>query len=298
MKHAILLLLVIAFFLQPLMAQELGEDVDDLKLTTLSPTKVRLSWAPFEPTDPEMTVSYSVFRGTSENFTPSLRNRVASGLQKTAYVVTEPAAKKDYYYYVKAVAISTHDSMGSPSPTEFPTEDQISLLLTQSERASEAYERAVKTESLVLPKQGADADAQVATQLRQIIAKLKGAPHFFSSPYGFMLIADLDDASRNMAVCMGQGWALALSSATEAELAMAQQKMLLSQSCLDTSTLLFTVSETAVEMYSNYLLADYQLKQRAANALNRCTAVMTKVNSKQSKIPTFAEWQKQQGSAR
>jgi hypothetical protein len=180
------------------------------------------------------------------------------------------------------------------SPAKFPTEDQISLLLTQSERGLEAYERAVKMEAMVLPKQGADGDAQLATKLRQTVAKLQGAPQFFNSPYGFMLIADLDDASRNMAVCMGQGWALALSSQSEAELAMAQQKMLLSQTCLDTSTLLFTVSETAVEMYGNYLLADYQLNQRATNALNRCTEVMKKANSKQSKIPTFAEWQKQQ----
>lgn len=311
MKHSVLLLLLPLCCLQSSLAQDLGEDVSELKLVELSRTTVRLNWEPVEIGDCEKAF-YSVFRGNSEDFTPSLANRIASRITKNSYVVTEPTSKasKDYYYDVKALTRPTQCSKGSgaganssiagepkqssnQSPAKFPTEDQISLLLTQSERGLDAYKRAVKMEAMVLPKQGADADAQQATTLRQVVAELKGSPHMFNSPYGFLLIADLDDASRNMAVCMGQGWALALSSQTEAELAMAHQKMLLSQACLDTSTLLFTVSETAVEMYSNYLLADDQLKQRASDALDRCTEVMKKANSKQSKILTPAEWLKQ-----
>jgi hypothetical protein len=310
MKTSLFLPLSLALLLlRPCFAQDLGEDVEGLNLVELSPTTVRLNWKPVEVGHCEKVV-YSVFHGNTEDFAPSLSNRIASRITKNSYVVKEPTSKV-YYYYVKALTLPTQCSMGSadaanPSiagqPTQssnqpsarFPAEDQISLLLTQSERALESYERAVKMENLILPKQGADADAQVATQLRQTVAKLKGAPQMFNSPYGFILIANLDDASRNMAVCIGQGWMQALSPTSEADLAMVQQKVLLSQTCLDTSTLLYTVSETASDMYSNYLLADYQLNQRATVALNRCAEVMKKANSKQSQIPTFAEWQKQQ----
>jgi len=114
MKHSILLLLLTAFFLPPSFAQELGEDVDDLKLATLSATKVRLSWTPFEPTDRAASVTYSVFRGATESFAPSLKNRIATGLTTASYVTTEPAASRDYYYYVKAV-VAPGDTMLPPS---------------------------------------------------------------------------------------------------------------------------------------------------------------------------------------
>jgi hypothetical protein len=108
MRHSILLLLLTAFFLRPSLAQELGEDVDDLKLAAISPTKVRLSWAPLEPADRETSVSYSVFRGTTETFVPSTRNRIASGLTKNSYVTDDPS--RNYYYYVKVVTTAKQPS--------------------------------------------------------------------------------------------------------------------------------------------------------------------------------------------
>jgi hypothetical protein len=128
MKYSILLLFLTAFFLRPSLAQELGDDVDELKLATLSPTKVRLSWTPFEPTDGETLVTYSVFRGTSETFTPSLRNRIASGLKNTSYLATEPAANKDYYYYVKAVSTAKQ-----PSATVHESECHALILMLRDQ---------------------------------------------------------------------------------------------------------------------------------------------------------------------
>jgi hypothetical protein len=62
----------------------------------------RLSWKAVTPPD-NTTITYSVFRSASEDFSPSPSNRIAKGLKKTSYVATEPSAKKDYYYYVTAV---------------------------------------------------------------------------------------------------------------------------------------------------------------------------------------------------
>ena len=63
-------------------AQSVGQDVDDLALTSLDATTTRLRWTAVESVECKQAVTYSVFRGTSEDFTPSSTNRIASGLTK------------------------------------------------------------------------------------------------------------------------------------------------------------------------------------------------------------------------
>lgn len=87
---------------QTCFGQEFGEDVENLTLTKVSPTISRLSWMDPKSLDCETAVTYSVFRGTREDFTPSMKNRIASGLTKMTYLAKEPIVGKDYYYYVKA----------------------------------------------------------------------------------------------------------------------------------------------------------------------------------------------------
>jgi hypothetical protein len=82
---------------------DLGQDVDDLVATGLTPTTSRLTWKPVSSVECETAVTYSVFRGTHEGFTPSLSNRVASGLTKTTYIAHEPKSSDDYYYAVSSV---------------------------------------------------------------------------------------------------------------------------------------------------------------------------------------------------
>jgi hypothetical protein len=106
MKHPILLVLLTAVFLRPAIAQELGEDVHGLEVYAISPTRVLLTWVPFEPPDHEASVTYSVFRGTAETFVPSLKSRIAKGITTTSYVTAEPKTSRDYYYYVKATIAS------------------------------------------------------------------------------------------------------------------------------------------------------------------------------------------------
>lgn len=81
--------------------QDFGEDVGGLTLTSLSSTVSRLAWEEVRSVECETSVTYSIFRGTSEDFTPSLSNRIANGLTKTTYLAKEPIAGKDYYYYVR-----------------------------------------------------------------------------------------------------------------------------------------------------------------------------------------------------
>lgn len=86
--------------------QDFGDDVEALTLTSVSPTISRLTWKEVASVECETKVTYSVFRGTSEEFTPSLSNQIASGLTKATYLAKEPTTNKDYYYYVKFLRTS------------------------------------------------------------------------------------------------------------------------------------------------------------------------------------------------
>jgi hypothetical protein len=161
----------------------------------------------------------------------------------------------------------------------FPDDPQINLLLTQSERAFETYELTIKQEQLELGKQGAESaarDRQVLDRARQYLPKLKANPQAFNSPAGFLLVIDLDDASRNMAVCMGQAGMDASLLALAGNTSAGRSKLTLAQACMGASQLLYTVSETAMSMYERYLLANHDLQQREEGAVERCMQILKK----------------------
>ena len=168
-------------------------------------------------------------------------------------------------------------SGGQANKPSFPDESQINLLLTQSERAIETYDLAIKQEQSELGKQGEESaarDRQVLDRVRQYLPKLKANPQGFNSPVGFLLVIDLDDASRNMAVCMGQAGMAASALEVAGNVSAARNKLALAQTCLDASQLLYTVSETAVSMYEGYLVANHDLQQQEEGAIGKCTEIL------------------------
>jgi hypothetical protein len=164
----------------------------------------------------------------------------------------------------------------------FPTKDQIQLLLTQSERAFDTYEQVMKQETQAggniakaVPK-----DREVLTAARDLLARLKKSPDGFNGPAGFLLVGNLDDGTRNTSVCMGQAGMESGSQAVAGDLSEGQRYLRLAQACLDASMLLYTVSETAFNMYSEFLLAQDEMTKRAMSGLEKCVNVLKK-NQKQ-----------------
>jgi hypothetical protein len=160
----------------------------------------------------------------------------------------------------------------------FPTKGQIELLLTQSERAFDAYEQTVKQES----DAGGDlakavpSDLDVLRGAREILASLKKSPDGFNGPGGFLLVGGLDDASRNMSVCMGQAGMQAGLQAMAGNVSEGQRRLRLVQACMDASTLLYTVSETAYNMYTEYLFAEHEMMNKAMEGLEQCAEILKK----------------------
>jgi len=100
--------------------QEVGKEVDTLTLETVSSTLTRLSWIGPRSIDCEALVTYSIFRGTSEDFEPSVQNRIATGISKMTYLAKEPLPDGDYYYLVRANARPVLCSLHSGQVLTYP----------------------------------------------------------------------------------------------------------------------------------------------------------------------------------
>jgi beta-galactosidase len=70
-----------------------------LTATAASSSAINLSWT----ASPTSGVTYSAFRSTTQSFTPSSSNQIASGISGLTYSDSGLAASTTYYYYVEAV---------------------------------------------------------------------------------------------------------------------------------------------------------------------------------------------------
>ena len=173
------------------------------------------------------------------------------------------------------------DAEDQRSREQFPTEEQIKLLLTQAERAFDQYESSIKLENQLsggdLPsdlQSMISKDREVLKMGRAVIGDIQKNPKSFNSPLGFLLIGQLDDASRNMAICDGQAGMEAADAIQKANTTEGFSKLHIAQACLSSSVLLQTVSETAFNMYSQYLLANYQLYQRTFETMQKTSEAL------------------------
>jgi hypothetical protein len=102
-NFGLLLAAVILTLVQGSLGQDFGEDVDNLTVEYVSDTVSRLTWTGPLSVDCESVVTYSVFRGKTDDFSPSVKNRIAIGLSRTIYLAREKRPlDKDIYYSVKA----------------------------------------------------------------------------------------------------------------------------------------------------------------------------------------------------
>jgi hypothetical protein len=276
------------------------QDVDNLKLIDVSATVVRLTWASAESAC-DVPITYSVYRGTTEDFVPSLNNRIANHLRRTTYLDKRVNPQKGYFYYVKVVqpdcSVPEDNTQPDSHPEDitgqsaqvnfdvshqqpaFPSTAEITLLLSQAERSFNEFEGAIKMEEAELGTQSArdstfETDRQLLKSFRNLLPSLKKNPQQFNGPLGFLLIGDLDDASRNMALCTGQGYGLAGASIAVQDVSTAKSKMLAAETCRGVSQLLYSVSESAFNLYASYLSSNEILEQRLSNTVGRCAEIL------------------------
>ena len=166
----------------------------------------------------------------------------------------------------------------------FPTDDEINLVLTQTERAIQQYKPLIDQQEIQIGKSVTDAvanDRQVVSALEMAVKAFKGKPQGFNGPLGFAFFQWLDDADRNALLC-GNG------ASTQAALQMmagnadkARSLIHLAQSCTDVSTLIYTVSENAGALYQRYVEALAELSVQCAQTVEKCEGIL-----KKNSVPT------------
>ena len=159
----------------------------------------------------------------------------------------------------------------------FPTDDEIRLVLTQADRAIGQYKPLLDQEANMLGKEGAEAvakDREVVASLEMAVKGFGKDPQAFNGPLGFTFFEWLDDASRNAVLCSANAVNKAFENLLDRSKDKAESALHLSHNCTDASTLLYTVSENAGALYTRYVEGEEKVAREGARVAERCAAVL------------------------
>jgi len=163
--------------------------------------------------------------------------------------------------------------------TNFPTDDEIKLLLTQTERALVQYKPLLDREESLFGEKGKEVvakDRELVQGLETAIKAFRKNPQGFNSKLGFSFFEWIDDADRNTLLCASSASSEAVNLMLDGKTAKARSLAELSQSCMDTSSLLYTVSENAGALYTKFVAGEEALAKQAYDMAQKCTDILKK----------------------
>lgn len=137
-----------------------------------------------------------------------------------------------------------------------------------------------------LGKRGAEAvakDRQVIEAVETAVELLTKQPQGFNSPAGFSLFEWLDDTTRNAMLCSQTAMSEASMLAMVGKTDEANRFMHLSQSCMDASTLIYTVSENAGSLYERYVKGEQEIVNKGVAVMEKCTEALKKMAADKQK---------------
>ena len=159
----------------------------------------------------------------------------------------------------------------------FPTDEEIRLVLTQANRAIDQYKLLLDQEEKMLGKEGAEAVANDRGVIASLELAIKGFgknPQAFNGPLGFAFFEWLDDDSRNAVLCSSNAMNKAFKSVLAGDKDEAMPELNLSQSCLEISTLIYTVSENAGALYARFVEGEQKVAEEGARVAQKCAEVL------------------------
>ena len=168
---------------------------------------------------------------------------------------------------------------GAQDKSNFPTTDEITLLLTQADRAVQQYKPLIDEQERLLGKKTQEAaakDRQVVQGLEMAIKAFRKDPQGFNSPLGFSFFEWIDDADRNALLCATGAATEATRYLLDRNVGKARDLTHLAQSCSDAATLIYTVSENAGGLYTRYVGAEEKIAQEGAEVAQKCADVLKK----------------------
>ena len=157
----------------------------------------------------------------------------------------------------------------------FPTDDEIRLVVTQTDRALVDYIATAKQEQHLLESTtDAENDKRVIDGLTAMSKGFEAKPQAFNSRFGLEFVLLLDDASRNAALCNADAITKGIKATVAGETQAAQDYLQLAQSCTSVSNLLYTISENAAALYQRYVNGEEDLAQQAFDEMNKCRGIL------------------------
>ena len=179
---------------------------------------------------------------------------------------------------------STYSFAGQKA-VDFPTTEEINLVVTQSERAFDQYKNSVvmenNLESLQRDPSSLKKDQELVEMSHKLIVALKAKPDGFHGLGGLLLLSTLDDASRNAALCASAGSAeIAKGLIDHADVKDAYRIMTVMQNCSDVSAYLYTVSESVNALMVRELEAQQDLNDQAMEMANKCADIIKNMPKK------------------
>ena len=169
------------------------------------------------------------------------------------------------------------NSQDKNKDVNFPTDDEIRLVLTQADRAIGQYKLLLDQEQKMLGKEGAEAvanDRGVVASLELAIKGFGKNPQAFNGPLGFAFFEWLDDASRNAVLCSSNAMNKAFNSVLAGDKDEAMSDLNLSQSCVEISTLIYTVSENAGALYTRWVEGAAKVAEEGAQIAAKCGEIL------------------------
>lgn len=161
----------------------------------------------------------------------------------------------------------------------FPTDDEINLVLTQTDRAMQEYKPLIDQEEILIGKTAKDAvatDRKLVSTLETAVKAFRTKPQAFNGPLGFAFFEWLDDADRNALLCASGAASQSTLHMIAGDTGNANTLLNLSKSCMDVSSLIYTVSENAGSLYQRYVEAEEQLAAQSGEVAQKCVDILKK----------------------
>jgi hypothetical protein len=173
---------------------------------------------------------------------------------------------------------SAQAAANKPEEPNFPTTEEIQLVTGQAERAFSMYKELLnRQETLGLAalsgKESLARERKLIELSGTLLSALKADPNKFHGLGSLLLLSGLDDASRNAALCSGQGMAKAFAGLIDKQDDKKAHELLhVAQSCADLSAHLYTVSESVHALLVREIEGQQLLGDRAVEVINKCMA--------------------------
>jgi hypothetical protein len=179
-------------------------------------------------------------------------------------------------FFLCAASSTTHAQKREPN---FPTDDEIRLVLTQAERAVAEYKPLLDREEKVIGEAGAEAlakDRELVRAIDSAIAVFGKNPQEFNGPLGFAFYEWLDDTTRNALLTAVHASNAATVGLFDGDNHKAESNIELAKDLSNVSTVFYTVSENAGALYSRYVEGEEELAKVGLQVATDCTDFLKK----------------------